>query len=428
LIASAANINWAFYLDSLSFLFGAVCIFLIRIKPMPKIDTSSVRLVFENIQAGMRYLFDTPILRSLFFVLVPVIAAFGLENSLLLPFATRALGATEFEYGIQEGMTSLGFIAGSLLMAGIFNRMHEGPWIAISYMGMGIVGAAYAMSHSIPMAIIILTISGFMNSPSVIGRRLVMQRNTPREMRGRVNSAFFVARDILFLIGMGAAGLADLIDVRILYLAASLLVFIGGVWVLFLPGLRQDAAQWKRSIKLLHSAPSAPRLGTGRLVTPSDFDLLVGILPALGTLTYKERESLIQSGCIYNAPSGTAIIRYGDESDAAYFILSGKTMAGFPSAEGSYKRLEEMLQGDFFGEIASLTGSHRTADVIAEEDSTLMEVPAQTLRNLMSNPVISQLFLAKMTERLNRTSLNELPRFAGVDQKDMKDLRTEPVS
>jgi hypothetical protein len=29
-----------------------------------------------------------------------------------------------------------------------------------------------------------------------------------------------------------------------------------------------------------------------------------------------------------------------------------------------------------------------------------------------------------MSERLNRTSINELPSFAGVDQQDARDLRT----
>jgi CRP-like cAMP-binding protein len=428
LIASAANINWAFYFDAISFLFGAVCIALIKLKPMPKIDTGSVRLVFENIQAGMQRLFGTPILRSLFFVSIPVTIAFGLSNSLLLPFATRALGATEFEYGIQEGMTSLGFIAGSLLMAGLFNRMQEGPWIAIGYLGMGVAGIAYSMTHSIPVAIVILTISGFMNAPSSIGRRIVMQRNTPREMRGRVNSAFFVSRDILFLVGMGAAGFADIIDVRVMYLISSLMVLGGGIWVLFLPGLRQDAAQWKRALGLLRQAPSAPGLGVGRVATLADFDALVGVLPIIGSLAPKERENLVQHGRIFEAPSGTAILRYGDEGDAAYFILSGRTMVGFPSQSGEYKNLAIMLQGDFFGEIAALTGARRTADVVAQEETRLFQVPAATLRMMMTNPALSQLFLSTMGERLTRTSLSDLPRFAGVDQQDLKELRAEPVS
>jgi len=66
--------------------------------------------------------------------------------------------------------------------------------------------------------------------------------------------------------------------------------------------------------------------------------------------------------------------------------------------------------------------------VIAQEDTTLIQIPAQTLRSLMGNPLLSRLFMTKMTERLNRPSISDLPRFAGVDQQDLKDLRTEPVS
>ena len=214
LIASAADINWAFFLDAVSFLFSAACIFLIRIKPLQAEEDTSAAVVVKNLKAGVRQLFDTPILRSLFTAQVPTLLAFGLSNALLLPFALRALKATEFEYGLQEGLTSIGFVVGSLLMAGLFDRMREGAWIASGYLGMALAGIAYSFTHSIPLAIVIVTISGFFNAPSSIGRRLVIQRNTPREMRGRVNSVFFVSRDVLFLIGMAAAGLADFIDVR----------------------------------------------------------------------------------------------------------------------------------------------------------------------------------------------------------------------
>ena len=43
--------------------------------------------------------------------------SFGLWNVLLLPFSLEVLGATEFEYGLQEGLTSVGFVAGSFFMA-----------------------------------------------------------------------------------------------------------------------------------------------------------------------------------------------------------------------------------------------------------------------------------------------------------------------
>jgi len=427
LIASAADIRWAFYLDAVSFLFSAVCIFLIRVKPMQAEENTNVTTVVKNLKAGVRQLFDTPILRSLFTSQVPTLLAFGLSNALLLPFALRALRATEFEYGLQEALTSIGFVVASLLMAGLFDRMREGAWITFGYMGMALAGIVYSFTRSIPLAIVIVTFSGFFNAPASIARRLVVQRNTPREMRGRVNSVFFVSRDVLFLVGMAAAGLADFMDIRLLYFISALLLLGGAFLVMVLPGLRQNRAEWRRALSLLKAAPSTSALGAGRMAVPSDLDALTGLLPAFSTLSAREKDSFIKDARILEVPAGSTILRHGETGDAAYFILSGRAVAGIASEQGQYRSLSSMAAGDFFGEIAALTGAARTADVVAEENATLLQVPAQALRSLMGNPALSALFLAKMSERLRRTSLNELPRFAGPDQQDARELRSVPA-
>lgn len=100
LIASAADINWAFYLDTLSFLFSAACVSLIRVKPMDAEQETSAATVIKNLRAGIRQVYESSILRSLFTVMAFVLIAFGLSNALLLPFAVKALQATEFEYGL----------------------------------------------------------------------------------------------------------------------------------------------------------------------------------------------------------------------------------------------------------------------------------------------------------------------------------------
>ena len=83
-----------------------------------------------------------------------------------------------------------------------------------------------------------------------------------------------------------------------------------------------------------------------------------------------------------------------------------------------------MSAGDFFGEIAALTGSPRTADVIADSDATLLEVPADALRATMVVPEIQKLIHTTITTRLLRTESADLPRLAGVDQESLRDLRT----
>jgi hypothetical protein len=324
---------------------------------------------------------------------------------------------------LQEGLTSVGFVLASLLMAGLAERLREGQWIAAGYLGMGIVGIFYGLSTHIPIAILWVMVSGFMNAPVSIARRLVIQRNTAREVRGRVNSSFFVLRDVVFLIGMAAAGFADIVDVRLLVILDSLLLVGAGGLTLMLPGLGQPAAEWRRAVSLLRGVRLAPGLGLARPATLADMDTLVVAMPVLSGITMKERQELASRTLITDAPPGTTILRKGEKSDSAFFILNGKAIAG-REENGAYRPLEVLNSGDFFGEIAALTGVPRTADVIADQPTTLLQVPAVTLREMMANPQLNRIFLNKMTERMVRMNMLDFPRYAGLDQVALRELRT----
>ena len=422
-IASRLDITWAFYIDAISFVFSAACVLLIRVAPLKVEGETNIPAIMRNLRAGAKIIVDTPSLRSLFLIYVPVFVIYGLNNALLLPFARRALHATEFEYGLIEGVTTVGFVLGSFAMASLADRLREGQWIAISFIGMAMTGIVYSLLSSVPLAIMVGTLAAFLNSPSVIGRQLLIQRNTPREARGRVSSAFFVTRDTMFLLGMASAGLADVVDVRVLFFGNAVVFLIVGSLALILPGLGQPAAEWRRAIRLLRGAEVAPGLGMGRAATLADFDLLATRLPALSGLSRDLRQNLAAQTLVADAPGGTIVVRKGEASDAAYFILNGRAVAGY-AEPGSYRLLEVLNPGDFFGEIAALTGVPRTANVITEEPSTLLQVPAPALRQMMGEPHLNRLFLSKMTERMARMNMLDMPRVAGLDQQALQELRT----
>jgi CRP-like cAMP-binding protein len=424
----------AFYIDAASFVLGALLVWFVKVAKHHVDEETSVRAVLSNLKVGVVALKDSPILRTNFLTGLPVFFAFGLWNVLLLPFAIRALSATEFEYGLQEGLTSVGFVVGSLLMARVADRLREGAWIVGGVLGMGIVGVIYALTpqlfaglgHAavISIAIGLVTLSGFLNAPPSIARRLMMQRNTPRELRGRIFSAFFVGRDVVFLLGMVAAGLADVINVEVLVLFSSLLLIGTAAWMQVTPGMGQPAAEWRRAMQLLRTAPAAAGALPVRAATLADYERLIGRIPILGLLDDRRRAAFVEKARITQAPAGQTLVTRGDASTSAWFILDGQLVAGTPAEEGEFRSLSTMGPGDFFGEIAALTGSLRTANVVAAEPSELIEVPADTLRSLMTIPQVSELFLSKLTERLGRTTTADLPRLAGLDQRDLRELRT----
>jgi len=222
---------------------------------------------------------------------------------------------------------------------------------------------------------------------------------------------------------MSAAGLADVYDIRGLYLVEGLLFAGLGLLVLLLPGLGQSAAEWKRAIRLLQGIAEAPGLGVGRSATLADFERLAACLPVLATLRMPERQRLLADLRYVEAEPGTVLVRQHESSDAAYFILAGQAVAGCVE-DGQEGVLGVLNSGDFFGEIAALTGVPRTANVVANAPTLLLKVPASTLRHMTAHPALNRLFLSKMTERMVRTKMLDMPRATGLDQELMQDLRT----
>jgi len=148
-------------------------------------------------------------------------------------------------------------------------------------------------------------------------------------------------------------------------------------------------------------------------------------VPALNRQRLKDRQSLEAQTRVADAPVGTVILRKGEESDAAYFIIKSHAVAGLDET-GGFRLLEVMQPGDFFGEIDALNQVPRTANVIADGATTLLQIPADRLKELIQGAVFHQLFTDKMTMRLNRTAIStaDRPRLASLDQQALRKLRT----
>lgn len=424
MIASIASIEWAFYLDASSFAISAACILAIPVAPLAVREVTNVAAVAHNLRAGLSFVRDTPVLRSLALLFLPIFINYGFTNSLLLPFATRSLSATELEYSILEGVFTIGFVVGSLAMATLANRLHAGQWVAISILTMALLTVGLALAWVVPIAVVFSGLIGVFNAPSAIGRQLMIQRTTPREVRGRVNSIFFVTRDTGFMLGMAAAGLADVFDVRQLLLGNALLLAGCGLLALRLPGLVQTAAEWRRALAMLRAGPALPELGLGRAAVAADYEHLATHLTALAAVPKHEQRELVARARVYELQPSMTIVRQGEQSDSVFFLLDGRTIA-VREEHGVERVLEVHGPGDFFGEIAALTSMPRTASVIAEQPTLVLQVPASALRRLMLGTQLSRLIMSKLTERMLRMSMVELPRFASVDQEALRELRTQ---
>lgn len=71
------------------------------------------------------------------------------------------------------------------------------------------------------------------------------------------------------------------------------------------------------------------------------------------------------------APKGSYIVYAEDPGPSMMFIADGKVKVNLMSNDGKEVVLANMEEGEFFGEIALLTGSDRSANVIATSDCRL---------------------------------------------------------
>src|SRR5687767_14013823 len=198
-LASTGDYTLAFYIDAITYFAAFALLLPVRVrKGAASEEATSIGVVIDNLKSGAKYLWGTPILRSIFLVGAPVFLSFGLWNVLLLPMSIRVLNGSEFEYGLQEGLTSVGFVIGSFFMAKLGDRLPEGTWLVVATILMGLFGVFYGLSPNMQIAILMVTLTGFLNAPQSIARRLLLQRHIPRDMRGRVFAAMFVSRDVLF--------------------------------------------------------------------------------------------------------------------------------------------------------------------------------------------------------------------------------------
>ncbi len=415
LMATYSSLNAAFLLDALSFLLSAVCILPLHVAPLERLEHTGAASVWDTLRTGLAFVRKTPVLLSLVLVFGPVFIDYGLTNSLILPYVKRMLGGNDFHYSLVEAMFAVGFVAGSLIMANLADRLHAGQWIGMSILGMGVFTAGMALAHEMSGVFICSIMIGLLNAPSYLGRQLLIQRTTPREIRGRVSSVFLVLRDTAFMVGMASAGLADIFSVRMLLLinAAGLGVF--GALAIILPGLGQPSAEWRRVLVMLRSQPEGyADLGLGRAAGLADIDRLRAQLPAMLDWTRDRREEMAAQTRVFDVEPGTAIVRQGQRTNMAYFLLSGRTVASRVTNGEPSRILDFHNPGDFFGEIAALTDLPRTASVSAVQPTTVLQVPAPVLRTMTSDPQLQPILIGKMSERMLLLNLIGSPGTAGT--------------
>jgi cAMP-dependent protein kinase regulator len=122
-------------------------------------------------------------------------------------------------------------------------------------------------------------------------------------------------------------------------------------------------------------------------------------------------------------PAGTRIIEAGEPATALYWIAHGTVTVtrAAPADPEAWTLLGELHSGAFFGEIALVGGTRRTARVTALDDVWVLEIPARAIETAArKHPRLAEVlaFHARARLLVNRTRTAELFRALGDEDRD----------
>ncbi len=111
-------------------------------------------------------------------------------------------------------------------------------------------------------------------------------------------------------------------------------------------------------------------------------------------------EPFIELGRLLRFTGGEIICRVGDPGDVFYIVMSGTVEV----LSSNYRILATLRSGDYFGEIAVLTGERRTATVRALDDTELLTFDRPAFQVLMdSHPSMASRVAQVIAERQHRS-------------------------
>ena len=169
----------------LAALFYAFMIWNVRSRPAEAVKPR--RMNAANLWAGVRYVFDTPVILStisldLFAVLL------GGATALLPVYARDILHVGASGLGWLRAATPIGSVAMALILAHRPPMEHAGRSLLLAVGGFGLATMVFGWSRSFALSMGMLCALGVLDNVSVVIRNTLVQVRTPDEMRGRVSA------------------------------------------------------------------------------------------------------------------------------------------------------------------------------------------------------------------------------------------------
>ncbi|WP_136417625.1 Crp/Fnr family transcriptional regulator [Herbaspirillum sp. ST 5-3] len=166
------------------------------------------------------------------------------------------------------------------------------------------------------------------------------------------------------------------------------------------PGLKSsDLAQEAAELETLP--------GTEDELQPKKVNIKIHLrkIPLLANLTEEEMTRVKADLRIRQYARREIVLQKGGTGDSLLFLLSGQLQVIDITEDGRAIGLRILTPGDFFGEIAVINGSKRSASVVALTSVLVALLPSATALHLFSHsPSVANLMLRHLAQKIQRDS------------------------
>lgn len=122
-------------------------------------------------------------------------------------------------------------------------------------------------------------------------------------------------------------------------------------------------------------------------------------IPIFAPLSGTEIDKLAHASSRRVFAPGEVIVRKGQEGGSMFVIVRGSVSVQLPDGEGA-RTINSLSANDFFGEMSLLTGKPRSANVVAEEETDVLQIRKSAIKPLFeANPDLMHAISAIVDER-----------------------------
>ncbi len=189
-IVAHMGMNWAFYLNAMSFL--SVLIALSMVSYTPDYENRSAGNSFSEIVEGFKYAWEK---KQVFKYLMAVgaISVFGLAFYIVLVpiFAGKILNVGVKGYGFLLGANGFGALVGSLTVAWLSGKKAPQQIVRVSIPAFGLSLLYFAFSRNYYLSLTLMFVAGFFFLMTNSTLNTGVQAAVDNRFRGRIMSIFF---------------------------------------------------------------------------------------------------------------------------------------------------------------------------------------------------------------------------------------------